>query len=129
MKTIDHGQNVLDQTFSASEQSQSKADVSKRAVDASTTSHHGGTLGPDSQFESTCFNTNPRLDQTVVQNADAASAEGFNHICTKETKSQSAMHGAENDDKFYPEGGLRAWLVVFGSFCGMTASFGIMNTV
>jgi hypothetical protein len=29
----------------------------------------------------------------------------------------------------YPEGGLRAWLVVFGSFCGMTAGFGYMNTI
>ena len=27
----------------------------------------------------------------------------------------------------YPEGGLRAWLVVFGSFSGMTASFGVLN--
>ncbi|KAG8533775.1 uncharacterized protein KY384_001516 [Bacidia gigantensis] len=29
----------------------------------------------------------------------------------------------------YPEGGLRAWLVVYGSFSGMTASFGLMNTI
>ena len=29
----------------------------------------------------------------------------------------------------YPEGGLRAWLVVYGAWSGMTASFGIMNTV
>ena len=29
----------------------------------------------------------------------------------------------------YPEGGLRAWLVVLGSFLGMTASFGYMNTI
>ncbi|KAL8766140.1 MAG: hypothetical protein Q9209_006980 [Squamulea sp. 1 TL-2023] len=29
----------------------------------------------------------------------------------------------------YPEGGLRAWLVVLGSFSGMLASFGLMNTV
>ena len=29
----------------------------------------------------------------------------------------------------YPEGGLRAWLVVFGSFSGMLACFGLMNTV
>ena len=27
----------------------------------------------------------------------------------------------------YPEGGLRAWLVVLGSFSGMLASFGLMN--
>jgi len=32
-------------------------------------------------------------------------------------------------DATYPEGGLRAWLVVFGSFCGMTAAFGFMNTI
>jgi hypothetical protein len=31
-------------------------------------------------------------------------------------------------DRGYPEGGLRAWLVVFGSFCGMVGSFGFMNT-
>ena len=29
----------------------------------------------------------------------------------------------------YPEGGLRAWLVVYGSFSGMTASFGLMNSI
>ncbi|GAB7364639.1 hypothetical protein MBLNU230_g5442t1 [Neophaeotheca triangularis] len=29
----------------------------------------------------------------------------------------------------YPEGGLQAWLVVFGSFSGMTACFGYMNTI
>ncbi|KAI4216488.1 MAG: hypothetical protein LQ351_000977 [Letrouitia transgressa] len=29
----------------------------------------------------------------------------------------------------YPEGGLRAWLVVLGSFCGMLASFGLMNSI
>lgn len=29
----------------------------------------------------------------------------------------------------YPEGGLRAWLVVLGAFSGMTASFGLMNTM
>ena len=29
----------------------------------------------------------------------------------------------------YPDGGLRAWLVVFGSFTGMMACFGLMNTI
>jgi len=29
----------------------------------------------------------------------------------------------------YPEGGIAAWLVVFGSFTGMVASFGILNSV
>ena len=29
----------------------------------------------------------------------------------------------------YPEGGLRAWLVVYGAFSAMTASFGLMNSI
>lgn len=32
------------------------------------------------------------------------------------------------DVQTFPEGGLRAWLVVLGSFSGMTASFGILNS-
>lgn len=34
----------------------------------------------------------------------------------------------QDDGHDYPEGGLRAWLVVLGSFSGMTASFGILNS-
>ncbi|KAI0476494.1 major facilitator superfamily transporter [Xylariaceae sp. FL0804] len=32
-------------------------------------------------------------------------------------------------DETYPEGGSEAWLVVLGSFCGMTGSFGLLNTI
>lgn len=31
-------------------------------------------------------------------------------------------------DITYPEGGCDAWLVVFGAWCGLTASLGIYNT-
>ena len=34
----------------------------------------------------------------------------------------------EVDGEKYPEGGLRAWLVVLGAFSGMTASFGNLNS-
>ncbi|KAI9817177.1 MAG: hypothetical protein M1827_001289 [Pycnora praestabilis] len=33
------------------------------------------------------------------------------------------------DEIFYPEGGIPAWSVVFGSFCGMVAGFGMMNSL
>ncbi|GME37009.1 mfs monocarboxylate transporter [Neofusicoccum parvum] len=33
------------------------------------------------------------------------------------------------DEDTYPEGGLQAWLVVLGSFSGMLASFGMMNSI
>lgn len=35
----------------------------------------------------------------------------------------------DKDDVTYPEGGLKAWLVVLGSFSGMTAGFGYMNLI
>lgn len=38
-------------------------------------------------------------------------------------------NAGEKDQVTYPEGGLEAWLVVLGSFLGMTASFGYMNTI
>lgn len=34
-----------------------------------------------------------------------------------------------DDHEVYPEGGLAAWLVVFGSFCGLIAALGIMNSL
>ena len=34
----------------------------------------------------------------------------------------------QDDGHTFPEGGLRAWLVVLGSFSGMTASFGNLNS-
>lgn len=35
---------------------------------------------------------------------------------------------ATHDHHTYPEGGRDAWLVVFGAWCGLTASLGIYNT-
>ena len=34
----------------------------------------------------------------------------------------------QDDRHTFPEGGLRAWLVVIGAFSGMTASFGLLNS-
>lgn len=34
-----------------------------------------------------------------------------------------------DQDVIYPEGGKKAWLVVFGSFCGMLAALGMMNSI
>ncbi|KAF1971677.1 MFS general substrate transporter [Bimuria novae-zelandiae CBS 107.79] len=35
----------------------------------------------------------------------------------------------DQSEETYPEGGLEAWLVVFGSFCGVIGAFGVMNTI
>ncbi|KAI4121747.1 MAG: hypothetical protein LQ338_006192, partial [Usnochroma carphineum] len=43
------------------------------------------------------------------------------------TKSEASA--GTRSEVTYPEGGLQAWLVVLGSFSGMMASFGLMNTI
>ncbi|KAI8933665.1 hypothetical protein NX059_009386 [Plenodomus lindquistii] len=42
---------------------------------------------------------------------------------------EAASVTSHDDEVTYPEGGLAAWSVVFGSFMGLVASLGMMNTV
>lgn len=48
--------------------------------------------------------------------------------CHSSSNSTHALTLRE-DENFYPEGGLQAWLVVFGSLCSLLACLGIMNTL
>ncbi|KAH7063564.1 putative oxalate/formate antiporter [Macrophomina phaseolina] len=57
--------------------------------------------------------TTPLLSTAQVPNHDE-------HVVTQQ------LH-AEPDD--FPEGGLRAWSVVFGSWCAMVAAFGMLNSM
>lgn len=75
----------------------------------------------------------------VASQRDADSDEGLENgdgmvTPRKNNSSPTPREGGSNppETQFhlpYPEGGLRAWLVVLGSFCGMLASFGLMNIV
>ncbi|KAF7188417.1 Riboflavin transporter MCH5 [Pseudocercospora fuligena] len=67
-----------------------------------------------------------RQEKSHTDNGGPASLAGSrrNSIVRTTTRSSVGPHG-----ETYPEGGLRAWLVVFGSFCGLLAALGIMNTI
>lgn len=58
-------------------------------------------------------------------------SSGGDNIHPSPTKSSSNSSSSNIDphEEFYPEGGTRAWLVVLGSFSGMVAALGIMNTI
>lgn len=58
-------------------------------------------------------------------------SSGSDNIHPSPTKSSSSSSNNNIDPHgaFYPEGGTRAWLVVLGSFSGMVAALGIMNTI
>jgi hypothetical protein len=40
-----------------------------------------------------------------------------------------AEYSNDSIDEKFPEGGLRAWLVVVGSWCAMIPSMGLLNTI
>ena len=55
-----------------------------------------------------------------------------NHCLANPTEEPISIEKNEPPDQAeahdFPEGGLRAWLVVLGSFSGMTAGFGVLNS-
>ncbi|KAH8662177.1 major facilitator superfamily domain-containing protein [Xylariales sp. PMI_506] len=68
-------------------------------------------------------NTNPNQELFVVQ-ADPLVPIPNNGADQVDSGKETLL-----DEEPYPEGGLEAWLVVFGSFCGLFAGLGIMNCI
>ncbi|KAK4543913.1 hypothetical protein LTR36_004687 [Oleoguttula mirabilis] len=67
----------------------------------------------------------------ACQSPDSASqADRPRNSKDEETPDSSVSADGEGKAEVtYPEGGLQAWLVVLGSFSGMVAGFGYMNTI
>ena len=131
MSNTDLGHHVLDQTFSAHPrgQSESKADISKRTIGDYQSERNDTGLAPVASLEHTLHPTNIDAEKPKETRPSAVSAPDSIRDTTAHCTQQYPTIEGENDAKFYPEGGLRAWLVVLGSFSGMLASFGIMNTI
>ncbi|KAI1427335.1 major facilitator superfamily domain-containing protein [Xylaria sp. FL1777] len=75
-----------------------------------------------SEKEHVDFNANPSPQMFAVQN-DGPLPE--NEKGDEESGRAVTLLGEET----YPEGGVEAWLVVFGSWCGLLAALGILNTI
>lgn len=106
--------------------------------------HKGSTPGPEPH-------PNPLVRVNTFPNAEFAiplsnqpskcqsartpsvSAQAYKEIARKPTAigdEEANSTTSHNDDEVtYPEGGLGAWSVVLGSFMGLVASLGMMNTV
>ena len=50
---------------------------------------------------------------------DEATLHSPCEIVTDTKDEHDTVEAIDDEETLYPEGGLRAWLVVFGSFCGM----------
>ncbi|KAI4138991.1 MAG: hypothetical protein LQ341_004413 [Variospora aurantia] len=95
-------------------------------------------LGREAHHETS--NLSLALDQNLAHHQaasdrDLATASGSSHGSTPALHNaptaspKYAASPATQPEVTYPEGGLQAWLVVLGSFSGMLAAFGLMNTI
>lgn len=92
------------------------------------------SLNPTTSPETSAVDTTAKCQQLQAPTCAYLAASYADP--TDEEKAQVApspssppLTGSEKDEVVYPEGGLQAWLVVLGSFCGMVAGFGYMNTI
>ena len=90
------------------------------------------TDGRPTQEESNGFSQT--LSEGLQSNTepDISALNKPNHSLPNPTEEPISIEKNESPDQAeahnFPEGGLRAWLVVLGSFSGMTASFGVLNS-
>ena len=72
----------------------------------------------------------PTAQWPACQSQDSASLAGADGNDSNASSEADPTPPVTNKHEVtYPEGGLKAWLVVLGSFCGMTAGFGYMNLI
>ncbi|KAI1343401.1 major facilitator superfamily domain-containing protein [Xylariaceae sp. FL0016] len=78
------------------------------------------------------YHDEPKLERNVSLNANP-NPQLFvlqdNGRQIEESDAESGRAVTLLGDETYPEGGLEAWLVVLGSWCGLLASLGLMNTI
>jgi hypothetical protein len=85
---------------------------------AQTPSHPNNT--PDEPIETgDKYKDSPIVASTATSEKADRDADGSHVRASQEVQ----------EEETYPEGGLRAWLIVFGSFTGLMASLGIANTL
>lgn len=87
---------------------------------------------PNAEFTIPLADTLSKCRSSQTHSADSPASEKK----TKNRRSATAIGDEEqsvtsstDDEVSYPEGGLKAWSVVLGSFLGLVAALGMMNTV
>ncbi|KAL1795386.1 hypothetical protein ACET3X_007202 [Alternaria dauci] len=115
----------------------------KGSTPGSVNPHHNLTrvnTYPHAEFTIPPSDTLSPCQSAQTHNADAPASASFranrpSNTATGDEKAhqphdeESRSSSIANDEVTYPEGGLGAWSVVLGSFLGLIASLGMMNTV
>ncbi|MCJ1228915.1 hypothetical protein MMC12_005579 [Toensbergia leucococca] len=103
--------------------------VEHNAEDTSLIYHLNGTLvAPNQNVETPALNpqNGPTGPPTPLNKKSEDSLQESNY--SSSSSEEEARTTADDEKPDFPEGGLRAWSVVAGSFCGLFAVFGIINS-
>ncbi len=93
---------------------------------SSNTSSRGTSTASQPQYSSSSDTVECQQHQQPCFDCPADTCK---HDAEKSPAVQDEAAKSPEDEPTYPEGGLQAWLVVLGSFCGLFASLGLMNTI
>lgn len=77
------------------------------------------------QVNSVVLHQDPIRDEDIIRNGEGTGPNGQGRGLEKKTTAVSST----SYDEWYPEGGLRAWLVVVGSWFALISSLGLMNSI
>ncbi|PYH91432.1 MFS general substrate transporter [Aspergillus ellipticus CBS 707.79] len=69
------------------------------------------------------------MDTSYISDSNSTTLADDKHPSPSPHGKESPQYHPATTDTTYPEGGRGAWLVVFGAWCGLSASLGIYNTV
>ena len=110
------------------------AEAQQKQLEHKEASHAPGGLDQDGHDENGTSNpacpSVPRAhtSQTIME-AHTKESPSPASSTVPITRSSTVDIESNHEAVQYPEGSLEAWSVVFGSFCGMLAAFGLMNAV
>lgn len=82
---------------------------------------------PITEIQDLAYVEKGHADLDPTQKPDPFFVQGYGPASDK--SDSSSGHETLLGDEHYPEGGLEAWLVVLGAWCGLLASLGLMNSI
>ena len=85
------------------------------------------TLDPDVEKGGVKEVESPGIQPVTSQPAQSPNEKGIFDSNQTPESDVSTVNGEDDKDDF-PEGGLKGWSVVVGSFCGLFSVFGIINS-
>ncbi|TGJ78169.1 hypothetical protein E0Z10_g10592 [Xylaria hypoxylon] len=88
------------------------------------------TLSVPGHTQDTCFSGKHDIDLNANLSPEMFVVQNDGPLSEKEKGDEESGRAVTLlGDETYPEGGLEAWLVVLGSWCGLVAALGLLNTL